>query len=133
MSRFLELGAPSFRDGASVKAFLDSVPKFPSLGKEGDGAKRAYKNVLVGAILARHVGNTVAILKGAAVADPTVMMVMMMMMVMMVTAMDEAALLERLQLVALGLGNPVQVLVAIGAAGTEGLEAIRKNVRGGWT
>ena len=129
MSRFLELGAPSFRDGASVKAFLDSVPKFPSLGKEGDGAKRAYNNVLVGAILAQHDDNTVDIPKGAAVADPTVSAGAKK----MVSAMDVAALLECLQLVAPGLGNPVQVLVAIGAAGTEGLEAIRKNVRGGWT
>ena len=58
--RFLEIGAPDFRSPAGVKNYLDGAAKVPGSDAPGNPFKRGHKYIILGSILAKTDGQTIA-------------------------------------------------------------------------
>ena len=60
MIRFLEIGAPDFRSPAGIKNYLDGAAKVPGADAPGNPFKRGHKYIILGSILAKTDGASIA-------------------------------------------------------------------------
>lgn len=59
MDRFMEIGAPNFRDPVGVKTYLDGIERIPGADSKGVPFRRGHKYIILGSILAKANGTSI--------------------------------------------------------------------------